>query len=128
MPEQDPLVEQIRQMIADVLSEELDDVTPTALFASDLGGESLDAIDLNFKLSRQFGVNSQLQRLGVGAELDDRGILTPASIAMLRQQHPYLDLAPWRDRRLEYALDLLTPVNVAGYIRALQAQQQPASA
>lgn len=45
----DPLFEELRTMIADGLGVEAEDVVPEARFFDDLGGESIDVIDLTFR-------------------------------------------------------------------------------
>ncbi len=109
----------------EVLGIEPSEITPDSRFASDLGGESLDVIDLNFKLSKQFDVPMRLQELGDGVALDERRILTPESLSHLQQKYPFLDLSAWVDRPIDDPKDLLTPEAIAGYVRAALSRQQP---
>lgn len=127
MSPSDAVFDTVCQMLVEVLSVEPDEIAPTTRFASDLGGESLDVIDLNFKLSKHYAVPMRLQELGEGAAFDERGVLTPVSLASLQQKHPFLDLSAWVDRPIADAKDLLTPEAIAGFVRAALARHQSAT-
>lgn len=57
----------IVQVLVDALSIEEDEVVPSALLIEDLGAESIDGLDINFRLQRaagiQIGTRSFLQKL-----------------------------------------------------------------
>ena len=64
---------------------ELDEVPAAALFFNDLGGESLDLLELSFRIDKHFGVRVRFNDLTTDAiELDDQGRLTAASLALLK--------------------------------------------
>ncbi|NJK37974.1 MAG: acyl carrier protein [Oscillatoriales cyanobacterium RM1_1_9] len=46
----------VKQIVADQLEVELDQVTPEANFANDLGADSLDTVELVMALEEEFGV------------------------------------------------------------------------
>lgn len=62
MPADPPLVDRqrlgelVRQIIADVLMVPLEQVTPEARLVADLGAESIDFLDLVFRLEEALGV------------------------------------------------------------------------
>jgi acyl carrier protein len=91
-------LEQVRQaitpMIVDVLLVEPEEVVPQARFFQDLGGESIDALELAFKCHKELGVNPEFQKLSAADyALDEQGRLTEASIARLKAAYPFLDLS-----------------------------------
>ncbi|MDX1966347.1 MAG: hypothetical protein SFV23_04160 [Planctomycetaceae bacterium] len=58
------VLEKLPAVVADCLAIEEADVTPEANFRLDLGGESIDDIDLSFRCDRAFGLHQPLQALG----------------------------------------------------------------
>ena len=76
------LYEQVKDVIVEVLAVEPDEVIPTARFFDDLGGESLDVIDMSFHCERRFGTRFRFQELvdskesEVSAESIDRSLFT----------------------------------------------------
>ena len=57
MPELDPDVfEKVREAIAEALGLDEDEVVPEARLMDDLGAESLDFLDIVFRIERAFGI------------------------------------------------------------------------
>jgi hypothetical protein len=90
----------------------------------DLGAESIDFLDIVFRLEREFMIKvhqnelfPDLVLLGNSAIIDD-GRLTDDGLATLHAQMPYAD---WRnlatDRRLDRIDDLFTVDLVASYVQ-----------
>lgn len=81
----------VREMVADSLGLDLDEVSPESRLIDELGADSLDLIDLIFQLDKRFDVNIRqgelafLARLGSGDDLQD-GYLPAGDVAAL---------APW---------------------------------
>ena len=84
----------VRQEIAECLGVELDEVTPEANFFEDLGGESIDLLDLSFRIEKTLGIrpdfSSVRDQLNLAA--DENGALTPESVERLRSAFP--EIAP----------------------------------
>lgn len=99
---------EMREMIADILALEPQEVQPHSRFFQDLGGESLDALDLQFQVEKRFGVKAPFQQI-VGANAfvtDDAGLLTGDSLRELKQRAPFFDFTefeqnPHRERITE---------------------------
>jgi acyl carrier protein len=83
---------QIREIIAAVLSVDEEEVTPTARFFADLGGESIDVLDLSFQIERQFNVKIEFNRMLAGDQIqtDEHGVVTPKSLQWLAETCPFL--------------------------------------
>ena len=105
------------------LNVEEDQVTPAASLQNDLGAESIDFLDIVFRLEREFGVTIPRGELfpesvfqGDPAFVSD-GKVTDKGMAELRLRMPYADLAALDDdRRLSSIPDLFTVDLVARYI------------
>ncbi len=101
----------VREIIADCVGVDLAEVTSTANFFDDLGGESIDVIDLAFRFEKAFHVKAPFKAL-TRDELwarDASGHLTPTAIGLIRQELPFLNIeALERERGSFKATSLLT--------------------
>lgn len=124
--------EQIRDGLNDMLIEllqvESDELAPDARFFDDLGGESIDILELAFLAEKRFGRRVEFQRM-FGAddlEVDQDQRLTAASIAKIGEALPFIDLDDVRrDPVLESLPRLLTVENLFQFLR--QNVQSPAA-
>lgn len=120
---------EVRQLVAECLAIELEDVRAESWFFSELNGESIDLIELKFRLEKRYGF--QLPLLEFKSDeytLDAEGRLTPASAALLRGKFPSLKLAGLETHKLERRGDFLTIEMIAAFVQtALDAEQQQAA-
>ncbi len=56
MPTHDEIYEKVRSTLVDALGVDEEDVTPAASLRNDLGAESIDLLDIVFRLERNFGI------------------------------------------------------------------------
>ncbi len=59
----DDIFGKVRTTLVDALSVDDDQVTPTARLKGDLGAESIDFLDIVFRLEKQFGVTIPREEL-----------------------------------------------------------------
>lgn len=99
MPEQaisqadiDAVYPKVAQIVADALGCELEDVKPKASLIQDLDAESIDFLDLVFRLERGFGVKIPRGKIVEDArgdlpesEFEEKGIVTEKGMARLRE-------------------------------------------
>jgi acyl carrier protein len=115
------LLEQVRQIIAQVVAVEPEEVGPSTRFFADLGGESIDFLDLSFRCEKQFGIRLRFEDLLEKDHnvTDEAGILTPASLALLRERFSFLDFnsLPEPPTRTDLT-DLLTTEAIAQFVAA----------
>lgn len=99
----------VRELIAECVGVELEEVTPTARFTDDLGGESIDVIDLAFRLEKVFHIKSPFKALNSDDlwERDASGRLTPQAQALIRKKLPFLNIA-----QLESATGAFSPISL----------------
>jgi len=120
------VLHEVQAIVADILALELSEVTPTARFFEDLGGESIDALELAFKCEKLYGIKAEFQKIGVGVVTDDNGILTPESLAKLKSNN-FLDLAAIEaDPRAERVTELLTVGAIARYVHGALVEKSAA--
>ena len=99
MPEQtisqtdiDAAFPKVAQTIADALGCDLEEVKPTSSLIEDLGAESIDFLDLVFRLEKGFGVKIPRGKIVEDArgplpesEFESKGVVTEAGLARLRE-------------------------------------------
>ena len=119
--------EEIHGKVARVLVESLNadenDLTPTATLQGDLGAESIDFLDIVFRLEREFEITIPRGELFPesvfrgDAEFVSEGQITAKGLDKLRARMPYADLGSFdRDRRLSAVPDLFTVDLITRYI------------
>lgn len=91
------LEDQMIAIVAEALDIEADEVTSASRIVSDLGADSIDILDINYRVSKQFGVNLPLVDLKKKFEesnvvwLDDDGNVTEDGLREALQLLPELD-------------------------------------
>jgi acyl carrier protein len=82
----------VRQELADCLAVEPDEITPVANFFHDLGGESIDVLDLQFRIERATGIRPDFQIVKPSDDsgLDSQGRFSPEALQHYRAQFPDL--------------------------------------
>jgi len=87
--------ETIRTVIADALYVEKDDVNRDTNLIRDLGAESIDFLDIMFRLEKEFGIKiprGEIERRTRGdmsdEEFAENGCLTPKALARLKDVMP----------------------------------------
>lgn len=94
----DEIFGKVRDVLVDALAVDDEEVTPTATLTGDLGAESIDFLDIVFKLEQAFGF-----KIGQGELFPDNvqqdpkyvkdGKVTPEGIAALKARLPHADFS-----------------------------------
>ena len=63
MPSSEEIFQKVQAALVDALGVEDDEVTPEATMVGDLGAESIDFLDIVFKLEKAFGINIPREEL-----------------------------------------------------------------
>jgi acyl carrier protein len=107
-----------------------DDVTPTATFRGNLGAESIDLLDIVFRLEREFRIEIPRGELFPDSMCDgrpdlDRDVMTAGEERVeVRTPLPYADLGGFAGyRRLEAIAEFFTVGQLARYIAWKLARQ-----
>jgi len=98
MPTKDEVFEKIQSALVDALGVEDEDVTPEATLVGDLGAESIDFLDIVFRLEKGFDIKIPRGELFPEDILTDAkyvqdGKVTDAGLAELRERMPFADLS-----------------------------------
>lgn len=94
----DEVYARVRTVLVDALAVDDDEVTPQASLTKDLGAESIDFLDIVFKLEQEFGIKIQQGELFPDdlmrdAEMVKDGKVTPAGMGKLKQRLPHVDFS-----------------------------------
>src|SRR5947207_16030011 len=88
---------QITKVLLQALGVEEDDITPSAALQADLGAESIDFLDIAFRLEREFGIKIPRGELfservfELCSQIVQDGQVSAERLAALRAQVPYAD-------------------------------------
>jgi len=87
--------EKVKETLVEALGVDDDEVTPEASLTADLGAESIDFLDIVFRLEKAFGIKIPRGELFPdnlnNPEYVQNGKLTPAGLAMLKERMPHAD-------------------------------------
>jgi acyl carrier protein len=97
MPTKDEIFAKIQKALCDALGVDEDEVTPEATMVGDLGAESIDFLDIVFRLEKAFDIKIPRGELFpedilTNAEYIQNGKVTPAGIEQLKKRMPFADL------------------------------------
>jgi acyl carrier protein len=119
----DDIFAKVRRVLVEALSVEEDEVSPTSRLKADLGAESIDFLDIVFRLEKEFKVTIPREELFPesifqgDAAFVSGGKVTPVGLAALEKQMPYADLADFKkDPRLDKVEDLFTVDLIVRYL------------
>ncbi len=97
MPTKDEVFEKIQAALVDALGVDEEDVKPEATLVGDLGAESIDFLDIVFRLEKGFNIKvTQGELIPEDVLKDTRyvedGKVTETGMAELRKRMPYANL------------------------------------
>lgn len=92
----DEIFSKVRDVLVDALAVDEDEVTPDARLNADLGAESIDFLDIVFKLEQAFGFKiAQGELFPENVTQDPRyvrdGKVTPEGLTALKARLPHVD-------------------------------------
>jgi acyl carrier protein len=121
----DEIFAKVRTTLIDALNVEDNEVTPTARLRGDLNAESIDFLDIVFRLEKQFGVRIPREELfpesifqGDPKFVTD-GKVNAEGLTELQKRMPYADLTEFRkDPRMDKIEDLFTVDLIVRYLES----------
>ena len=98
MASQEEIFEKVREALVDALGVDDEDVTPEATLQGDLDAESIDFLDIVFRLEKAFDIKIERGELFPEDILTDTqyvadGRVNEAGIAKLKERMPFADLS-----------------------------------
>lgn len=95
---QDEIFEKVSCTLVDALGVDEDEITSEATLTGDLGAESIDFLDIVFRLEKNFGIKIPRgdlfpdEKLFTDPSFVQNGRMTEAGLAELRARMPYADV------------------------------------
>ena len=130
----DDIFKKVAATLVEALNVDEDQVSLESTLQGDLGAESIDFLDIVFRLEREFGIKIPRNELFPESifqgdpELVKDGKVTPKGIAELRAQMPYADLDTFeKNPTLEAIGDLFTVNLITSYIESKLKKQAQAA-
>lgn len=96
MPTKDEVFKKVQAALVDALGVDEEEVTPQATLVGDLGAESIDFLDIVFKLEKAFGIEIPRKELSpedilTNAAYVQNGKVTEEGVAELKKRMPFAD-------------------------------------
>lgn len=116
MPTSEEVFGKVQEALVDALGVDDDEVTPDATLVGDLGAESIDFLDIVFRLEKSFGIEIPRAELFpedilTNAEYVEDGRVTNTGVAELKKRMPFADLTKFEANPLVQEFGNLLTVN-----------------
>ncbi len=125
MPSSEEILVKVTETMVDALGVDDDEVTLEATLVGDLGAESIDFLDIVFRLEKNFGIKiprgelfpENLASADSGFVAD--GIVTASGIEEMKRTMPHADVEKFSsDPKVENIQDLFTVQMIVKFIEA----------
>ena len=124
MAANEALFNKIRTALVDALGVDEEEVTPEATLVGDLGAESIDFLDIVFRLEREFGIKIPRGELFPESifqgdpDLVQDGKVTDKGLRELHERMPYANLDEFdKNPELSHLGDIFTVDLISRYIQ-----------
>ena len=124
MPTQDEIYTKVSATLVEALNVDEEDIKPTATLQGDLGAESIDFLDIVFRLEREFGIKIPRGELFPESifqgdpEFVQNGRVTEKGLSELRMRMPFADLQQFeKNPEMSHLSDLFTVDLITRYIQ-----------
>ena len=120
----DEVFKKVQTALVDALGVDDEEVTPQATMVGDLGAESIDFLDIVFKLEKAFGIEIPRKELSpedilTNAEFVQEGKVTPAGIGELKRRMPFVDFTKFEaNPQVREFSNLLTVGDLCRYVES----------
>jgi acyl carrier protein len=119
----DEILNEVQEVLIDALGVDDDEVTPEATLMGDLGAESIDFLDIVFRLEKAFGIKIAREEIFPVEGLMNNpdyvkdGKMTEAGLDELKKKMPHTDLGDFiEDPDINKLGDLFTVNSVVNFI------------
>ncbi len=122
MPSDEEIFKTIQETLVEALGLDEDEVTPEATLVADLGAESIDFLDIVFRLEKAFDIKIPRDELFpqdilTSADYVVDGKLNEAGLAALKERMPYANLDKFAENpKIQEFGNILTVGDLARFI------------
>ena len=121
----DEIFQAVQEVLVDALGVDNDEVTNDATLMGDLGAESIDFLDIVFRLEKTFGIKIPREELFpaeglmTNPQFVSNGRLTETGLAELRRAMPHTDFSSFESNPdINKLGDLFTVNSIVNYVEA----------
>lgn len=125
MASDEEIFDTVRETLVDALGVDDDEVTPDATLIGDLGAESIDFLDIVFRLEKNFDIKIPRGELfpenlaAADSGFTENGKVTPGGIAQLREKMPHANIDKFaQDPQVSKIPDLFTVDMICRFIKS----------
>lgn len=112
------------KVLVDALGVDEDEVKPTSVVRDDLGAESIDFLDIMFRLEKEFGIKipkgeMMVEGLATDPSLVSNGTLTAQGLKLIEEKMPHAAaelVALKQDPKLDNVSKLFTVNSITNYV------------
>jgi acyl carrier protein len=115
----------VREVLVDALGVDEEEVTEQATLMGDLGAESIDFLDIVFRLEKAFAIKIPreelfpVESLMGNTEFVNNGKLTPAGLKELKAKMPHTNLAEFeKNPDINKIGDLFTVSSIVNFVQS----------
>lgn len=123
-PTKDEVFEKVQGALVDALGVDDDEVTPESTLVGDLGAESIDFLDIVFRLEKAFDIEiprSELfpEDILTSSDYVQDGKVTEVGLVELKKRMPFVDLSKFEENaEVQEFGNLLSVVDMCRYIES----------
>ena len=123
-PTKDEVFDKVQAALVDALGVDDDEVTLDATLVGDLGAESIDFLDIVFRLEKAFSIEiprSELfpEDIMTSSDYVEDGIVTETGLAELKKRMPFVDLSKFEAKpEVQEFGNLLTVNDMCRYVES----------
>ncbi len=129
MPTTDEIYAKVADTLIDALGVDDDEVSPEATLVGDLGAESIDFLDIVFRLEKNFSVKIPRGELfpenlaSADSSFMQDGVVTESGIAEMRTRMPHADIDKFAENpKVESIQDLFTVQMIVKFLESKLAE------
>jgi acyl carrier protein len=122
MPSSEEIFEKVREALVDALGVDEEEVTPEATLRGDLDAESIDFLDIVFRLEKAFDIKIERGELIPmdlleNADYVQDGKVNAAGLAELKKRMPFADLGKFEaDPNVQNLADQLSVADMVRFV------------
>lgn len=116
--------EKIQEVLEEALGVDEDEVTPQATIGGDLGAESIDYLDISFRLEKAFDIKIGESEMFDQSVLSEEGVVedgkvTAAGLDKLKAKMPHAEWAAFEaDPQVDNLADVFTVNMICKFVKA----------
>jgi len=124
MPSNEEVFEKVQEALVDALGVDDDEVTPEATMIGDLGAESIDFLDIVYRLEKAFDIEIPREELFpddilTSDQYVQDGKVTAEGLAKLKERVPFVDMTKFEESLMvpDFA-NFLTVKDLCSYVQS----------